>query len=49
MNYSVMYIHRNTLIYRLDKIEKESGLNLRSFNDAVLLRLINTLIKLTEK
>lgn len=44
-----MYIHRNTLIYRLDKIEKESGLDLRSFNDAVLLRLINTLIKLTEK
>lgn len=44
-----MYIHRNTLIYRLDKIEKESGLDLRSFNDAVLLRLINTLIKLTDK
>ncbi len=42
-----MYLHRNTLIYRLDKIQKESGLNLRSFNDAVLLRLINVLIKLT--
>ncbi len=43
-----MYIHRNTLIYRLDKIEKETGLNLRSFSDAVTLRLIkmlNTLIK----
>ncbi len=43
-----MYIHRNTLIYRLDKIEKDSGLNLRDFNDAVVFRLIkvlNTLIK----
>ncbi len=43
-----MYIHRNTLIYRLDKIEKESGLNLRDFNDAVVFRLIkvlNTLVK----
>lgn len=43
-----MYIHRNTLIYRLDKIEKDSGLNLREFNDAVTFRLIkilNTLIK----
>lgn len=43
-----MYIHRNTLIYRLDKIEKEMGLNLRNFSDAITFRLIkilNTLIK----
>lgn len=43
-----MYIHRNTLIYRLDKIEKETGLNLRVFSDAITFRLINilnTLIK----
>ena len=43
-----MYIHRNTLIYRLDKIEKETGLNLRVFGDAVtfnLLQILNTLIK----
>ncbi len=30
-----LYIHRNTLNYRLDKIEKILGLNLRVFDDAV--------------
>ncbi|MDE6402073.1 MAG: helix-turn-helix domain-containing protein [Clostridiales bacterium] len=30
-----MYVHRNTLIYRLDKLEKLTGLNIRNFNDAV--------------
>lgn len=43
-----MLYHRNTLIHRLDRIEEESGLNLRVFNDAVTFRLIkilSTLIK----
>lgn len=39
-----LYLHRNTLMYRLDKIEKETGLNLRKFSDAVTFRLI-TLLK----
>ena len=30
-----LYIHRNTLLYRLDKIEKLTGLDLRKFDDAV--------------
>lgn len=34
-----MYVHRNTLIYRLDKIEKLTGLNIRSFNDAMTFRV----------
>lgn len=34
-----MYVHRNTLIYRLDKIEKITGLNIRNFNDAMSLRI----------
>ncbi len=38
-----MYIHRNTLIYRLDKIEKDTGLNLRNFSDASTFRLIKIL------
>lgn len=42
-----MYMHRNTLIYRLDKIENATGLNLRHFNDAVIFRLITILNKLT--
>lgn len=44
-----MYMHRNTLIYRLDKIETATGLNLRRFNDAVIFRLITILNKLTNK
>lgn len=33
------YLHRNTLIYRLDRIQKETGFNLRNFDEAVALRL----------
>lgn len=39
-----LYVHRNTLTYRLDKIEKETGLDLRKFSDAVTFRVI-TLLK----
>lgn len=35
-----LYIHRNTLNYRLDKIRKDFGLDLRSFQDAVIFRVI---------
>lgn len=34
-----LYIHRNTLVYRLDKLQKQLGLNIRNFEDAMLLRL----------
>jgi carbohydrate diacid regulator len=30
-----MYLHRNTLVYRLDKVQKLTGLDLRKFDDAV--------------
>ena len=36
-----LFIHRNTLNYRLDKIKKEFGLDLRSFGDAVVFRIIS--------
>lgn len=42
-----IYLHRNTLMYRLDKIEKATGLNIRNFSDAVTFRLITILSKLT--
>ncbi len=42
-----MYLHRNTLIYRLDKIENATGLNIRKFADAVTFRLIIILSKLS--
>ena len=34
-----LYLHRNTLVYHLEKIEKKTGLDIRRFEDAVLLRL----------
>jgi carbohydrate diacid regulator len=36
-----LFIHRNTLNYRLDKIKKDFGLDLRSFQDAVVFRIIS--------
>ena len=44
----IMYMHRNTLIYRLDKIEKMTGLNLRKFSDAMVFRTLNILYKLSK-
>lgn len=35
-----LYIHRNTLLYRLDKITEQTALDPRVFQDAVYLRLI---------
>ena len=41
-----LYMHRNTLMYRLDKIERVLGLVLRKFGDAVTFRIITILNKL---
>ena len=38
-----LYMHRNTLMYRLDKIERCMGLNIRKFSDAVTFRIIMVL------
>ena len=35
-----MFVHRNTLTYRLDRIQRETGLDLRRFSDAVIFRLL---------
>lgn len=42
-----LFVHRNTLIYRLDKIENATGLNIRFFNDAMIFRIITILSKFT--
>ena len=44
-----LYMHRNTLLYRLDKIEKATGLNIRLFSDAVSFRVLTVLYKLFKK
>ena len=41
-----LHLHRNTLTYRLDKIERSTGLNIRRFSDAMTFRLITYLYKL---
>lgn len=35
-----LYIHRNTLVYRLDKIQRQTGLDLRNFEDAITFRML---------
>ena len=44
-----LYMHRNTLLYRLDKIEKATGLNIRLFPDAVTFRILIIIYKLSKK
>ena len=34
-----LYIHRNTLVYRLDKLLKMTGLDLRKFDDAIVFKI----------
>ena len=34
-----LFIHRNTLVYRLDKLQKTTGLDLRIFEDAITFRI----------
>ena len=35
-----LFVHRNTLVYRLDKVQRQIGLNLRSFDDAVTFKML---------
>ena len=44
-----LYVHRNTLLYRLDKFKQETGLDVRSFNDAVLVQVALLLYKVTKR
>lgn len=34
-----LFIHRNTLVYRLDKLQKSTGLDLRRFDDAITFKI----------
>jgi len=34
-----LFVHRNTLVYRLDKIKKLTGLDLREFEDAIVFKV----------
>lgn len=43
-----LYIHRNTLLYRLEKFRQETGLDPRNFNQAVLVKIAALLYKVTK-
>ena len=34
-----LYVHRNTLVYRLEKIQKRTGLDVRVFEDALTFKI----------
>ena len=34
-----LYIHRNTLVYRIEKLQKETGLDIRNFDDALTFKI----------
>ncbi len=40
-----LFIHRNTLVYRLDKIQKTTGLDLRIFDDAITFKIALMVVK----
>lgn len=40
-----LYIHRNTLVYRLDKIQKVTNLDLRVFEDAITFKIALMVVK----
>lgn len=40
-----LFIHRNTLVYRLDKLQKATGLDLRVFEDAITFKIALMVVK----
>lgn len=40
-----LYIHRNTLVYRLDKLQKTTNLDLRVFDDAITFKIALMVVK----
>lgn len=44
-----LYMHRNSLLYRLYKIEKATGLNIRSFSDALSFQVLTAISRLLGK
>jgi carbohydrate diacid regulator len=40
-----LFIHRNTLVYRLDKLQKQTGLDIRVFEDAITFKIAMMVVK----
>lgn len=43
-----LFVHRNTLIYRMEKIRKATGLDLRKFEDAAVFRILMSMKDATD-
>ena len=39
-----LFVHRNTLVYRLERIEKAIGLDIRNFDDAMIFKIATMVI-----
>lgn len=47
-----LYIHRNTLVYRIEKLQKTTGLDIRRFDEAMTFKIammVNNYLKNTQK
>ena len=40
-----LFIHRNTLVYRLEKLQKQTGIDIRSFEDAITFKIAMMVVK----
>ena len=40
-----LFVHRNTLVYRLDKIRRLTGLDLKEFDDAIVFKVALMVVK----
>ena len=36
---AALFIHRNTLVYRIEKLQKATGLDIRTFDDALTFKI----------
>ena len=47
-----LFVHRNTLVYRIEKLQKSTGLDIRTFEDAMTLKIalmVNAYMKELER
>ena len=40
-----LYVHRNTLVYRLEKLQKSTGLDIRVFDDALTFKIAMMVVR----
>ena len=42
-----LYVHRNTLVYRIEKLKAATGLDIRTFDDALTLKIALMVVNYT--